>query len=296
MPEHRTTGTDREEPFPFFRSSSHSIPLVAISASWGFPMIINTYTPAYRPTYTRRGPNTRGHTAAHTHGGDRIQEDIQQRIHTGKQTRIQRDKQDHIHTRGTEYKRPDTRAYTPAYRPTYRGGRARDGGVVAAVPGPPTGPDRGCRAGRAVGCRYTERLAELAVTAGCATDPLRYCPQRPVTRAQIATFLARTTGIIEVPHPEPPVYATIAAGGFHTCAIGEAGSIDCWGNNDQNQTDPPAGIYSSIKADGFHNCRSSIQGPGHHSHQASQRRLAVRSKDNCREDHRLRQNPIQQEQ
>ena len=38
---------------------------------------------------------------------------------------------------------------------------------------------------------YTNRLADLGVTTGCATDPLRFCPDRPVTRAQMATFLVR---------------------------------------------------------------------------------------------------------
>ncbi len=39
--------------------------------------------------------------------------------------------------------------------------------------------------------RYTEKLADLAITIGCATDPLRYCPDQPVTRAQMASFLVR---------------------------------------------------------------------------------------------------------
>lgn len=38
---------------------------------------------------------------------------------------------------------------------------------------------------------HIERLAQLGVTAGCARDPLRFCPRDPVTRAQMATFLAR---------------------------------------------------------------------------------------------------------
>ena len=34
-------------------------------------------------------------------------------------------------------------------------------------------------------------LAAAEITVGCSKDPLRYCPDRPVTRAQMATFLAR---------------------------------------------------------------------------------------------------------
>ena len=38
---------------------------------------------------------------------------------------------------------------------------------------------------------HIERLAELGVTEGCATDLLRFCPDEPVTRAQMAAFLVR---------------------------------------------------------------------------------------------------------
>ena len=37
-----------------------------------------------------------------------------------------------------------------------------------------------------------DRLAGWGVTAGCGVDPARYCPQNNVSRAQMATFLART--------------------------------------------------------------------------------------------------------
>lgn len=38
---------------------------------------------------------------------------------------------------------------------------------------------------------HVERLAELGITAGCASEPAEYCPDAPVTRAQMATFLRR---------------------------------------------------------------------------------------------------------
>jgi len=38
---------------------------------------------------------------------------------------------------------------------------------------------------------HVNRLNELGITAGCAVEPLRYCPDRPVTRAQMAVFLNR---------------------------------------------------------------------------------------------------------
>ncbi len=41
---------------------------------------------------------------------------------------------------------------------------------------------------------HVERLADLGVTAGCTAEPLRYCPNAGVTRAQMATFLGRAFG------------------------------------------------------------------------------------------------------
>ena len=38
---------------------------------------------------------------------------------------------------------------------------------------------------------HADRLADLGVTRGCATEPHRYCPDEPVTRARMASFLTR---------------------------------------------------------------------------------------------------------
>ena len=43
-----------------------------------------------------------------------------------------------------------------------------------------------------------DALAAAGITVGCDTDPLRYCPNQPVTRAQMATFLHRALKL------EPP--------------------------------------------------------------------------------------------
>ena len=48
-----------------------------------------------------------------------------------------------------------------------------------------------------------EKLSQLRITLGCATEPDRYCPHDPVTRAQMATFLARALNL--VPRPDNPV-------------------------------------------------------------------------------------------
>ena len=51
-----------------------------------------------------------------------------------------------------------------------------------------------------------DRLAGWGVTAGCGVDPARYCPQRNVSRAQMATFLARTLRRVGLPPPAATVY------------------------------------------------------------------------------------------
>lgn len=38
---------------------------------------------------------------------------------------------------------------------------------------------------------HVERLYEMGLTKGCATDPLRFCPQDGVLRSEMATFLIR---------------------------------------------------------------------------------------------------------
>lgn len=53
--------------------------------------------------------------------------------------------------------------------------------------------------------RHVESLADRGITVGCATDPLRYCPDQPVTRAQMATFLVRALRL--EPSPEPAGFA-----------------------------------------------------------------------------------------
>ncbi|HVF65023.1 MAG TPA: S-layer homology domain-containing protein [Casimicrobiaceae bacterium] len=39
---------------------------------------------------------------------------------------------------------------------------------------------------------YIHKLSSLGITSGCATGPLRYCPESPVTRGQMAAFLERS--------------------------------------------------------------------------------------------------------
>ena len=62
---------------------------------------------------------------------------------------------------------------------------------------------------------HVERLAELEITAGCAAEPARYCPDDPVTRAQMASFLKRAFRL----DPTVPAGFTDTSGNSHAAAI-----------------------------------------------------------------------------
>ena len=63
--------------------------------------------------------------------------------------------------------------------------------------------------------RYVELLADLQISAGCKTEPLSYCPDKPVTRAQMATFLVRAFDL----DPAPPAGFADTAGSAHEANI-----------------------------------------------------------------------------
>ncbi len=44
-----------------------------------------------------------------------------------------------------------------------------------------------------------DALAAARITIGCSLDPLKFCPEDRVTRAEMATFLARALGLVRVP-------------------------------------------------------------------------------------------------
>ena len=61
---------------------------------------------------------------------------------------------------------------------------------------------------------YVERLRQLGITSGCATNPLRYCPHDAVRRDEMATFITRAFRLTPIvpPPPETAVAVSITAG------------------------------------------------------------------------------------
>ncbi|MCY4456699.1 MAG: S-layer homology domain-containing protein, partial [Acidimicrobiaceae bacterium] len=54
------------------------------------------------------------------------------------------------------------------------------------------------------------------ITQGCSQDPLRYCPDSPVTRAQMATFLVRA---LKLEDASPAGFEDVAADNIHSANI-----------------------------------------------------------------------------
>ena len=75
---------------------------------------------------------------------------------------------------------------------------------------------------------HVERLADLGITQGCSTEPLRYCPDSPVSRAQMASFLARAYDL-ETDVPDAG-FADVGEGGHspNISAIAAVGITTGW--------------------------------------------------------------------
>ena len=99
-----------------------------------------------------------------------------------------------------------------------------------------------------------DTLAALQITDGCDTRPLRYCPGDEISKEQMATFLARTLGLVNLPDETLPVYASVSAGDFYSCGVRTDGTVSCWGVNDKGQVDALPQVFSSVSAGSAHTC------------------------------------------
>ena len=83
---------------------------------------------------------------------------------------------------------------TPTGEPTPRrtgGGPTGGTGTGGTGTGQPDPAGFADVAARSVHAAAIDALYAAGITTGCATEPLRYCPDQPVIRAQMATFLTR---------------------------------------------------------------------------------------------------------
>ena len=103
-----------------------------------------------------------------------------------------------------------------------------------------------------------DALAAAGITGGCSRDPLQYCPVRSVTRAEMATFLARALGLVE--RPSLDWFTTIDAGWWHSCGRRVDGSIDCWGSDSFGQSDVARGRFKAVAGGAHHSCGLRLDG------------------------------------
>ena len=100
-----------------------------------------------------------------------------------------------------------------------------------------------------------DALAAAGVTAGCATEPARYCPNDAVTRGQMATFVARVLGLVSLPtevgaRPYVP-FTAVATTEFVACGLRADGTVDCWGWNNRGGAEAPDGRFTEIIVEPF---------------------------------------------
>nr|MCQ3808312.1 S-layer homology domain-containing protein [Acidimicrobiia bacterium] len=98
-----------------------------------------------------------------------------------------------------------------------------------------------------------DALAAAGITVGCGVDPWRYCPQDDVQRGQMASFLARTLGLVPIPSVKRS-FASIESSWLHSCGLRTDGRVECWGFNGDGRADAPGGVFSQVSAGGYHSC------------------------------------------
>ena len=94
-------------------------------------------------------------------------------------------------------------------------------------------------------------LAAAGVSAGCAVQPDRYCPARETTRAQMATFLARAMGLVDISVRDSPLsgtFTSVAVGRGHACGLRTEGTVVCWGPNWWREVYAPDGLFKAVAA------------------------------------------------
>ena len=68
------------------------------------------------------------------------------------------------------------------------------------------------------GAQSADVPVTAGITTGCGIDPLRFCPDRAVTRAQTASFLARALDLVEV-EQLPSGFVDVDSSSVHASSI-----------------------------------------------------------------------------
>ena len=96
-----------------------------------------------------------------------------------------------------------------------------------------------------------DTLVAAGLTAGCATNPARYCPSTATTRGEMATFLARALHLVPLPSDR---FLALTAGWDYSCGLRTDQTITCWGNNEYSQATAPKGAFTDLTGRYYHSC------------------------------------------
>ena len=88
-------------------------------------------------------------------------------------------------------------------------------------------------------------------------------PAVPASEVSASTASSPADDFSPPSEPEPAggTFTAVAAGYWHTCAIGaKGGTVECWGVNDSGVLDAPDGQFKALTAGNRHNCAIRIDG------------------------------------
>ena len=100
------------------------------------------------------------------------------------------------------------------------------------------------------------RLAASGITQGCG-DGSRFCPDRAVSRAQMAVLLWRAVNQVvqaTLPARTWAIGESVSVGREHSCAVRADYTVTCWGSNKDGKSNAPAGKFLTVSAGGSHTC------------------------------------------
>ncbi len=97
-----------------------------------------------------------------------------------------------------------------------------------------------------------DALFAASISVGCKLDPLRFCPEMPVSRAEMATFISRGldhrsgTGSFTIQEGPRGGDTLISASRGQTCAVRPDGGLACWGRDGLRDRHATAGLRNVV--------------------------------------------------
>ena len=88
----------------------------------------------------------------------------------------------------------------------------------------------------------------------------RFFPPTAAVDRWLASSPLSVTTAAPAPSSNTGGFTAISAGTWHSCALRTDGTIACWGDNDDGQSDPPTGTYIAVSTGYNHSCAVGADG------------------------------------